>query len=300
MSNGWHYVVARRSGHATWFYTDGVLGSQETSAGDNLSSTADLFIGKSAGTARYFDGSVDDVRIYNYARTPKQIMEDMNAGHPAVGSPVGSYVGYWKLDEGQGTTAFDMSISQNSLSLSAASWTTNGKFGGAFDGADNKRITRADDADFDFAAADDASVSLWFKSDSASNPAASQYLLSKHASGLGYAIFADTNGYLNFGIDDDTSSFPEDTAQAAKDFYDNTWHHLAAVKQATTSISVYIDGIYRGQDVNISANSTLENTGKLILGDYNETDGTDEFIGDLDEVVNLSFRSSPAEIKEEV
>jgi hypothetical protein len=41
--------------------------------------------------------------MYNYARTPTQVIEDMNGGHPAGGSPIGSQVIYWKLDEGYGS-----------------------------------------------------------------------------------------------------------------------------------------------------------------------------------------------------
>ena len=50
-----------------------------------------------------FNGLIDDVRIYSYARTQKQILEDMNAGRPASKSPVA----YWKFDQGYGTIAYD-------------------------------------------------------------------------------------------------------------------------------------------------------------------------------------------------
>jgi hypothetical protein len=54
----------------------------------------------------YFPGVIDDVKMYNYARTEKQVAEDMNGGHPGpAGSPLGTAVGYWKLDEGNGTVA---------------------------------------------------------------------------------------------------------------------------------------------------------------------------------------------------
>src|SRR3989344_1695816 len=52
-------------------------------------------------TATYgnFIGTTDQLQIYNYARTRGQIIEDLNAGHPAPGSPVGSAVGTWHFDE---------------------------------------------------------------------------------------------------------------------------------------------------------------------------------------------------------
>jgi len=36
-------------------------------------------IGKT-GASAYFAGLIDDVRIYNYARTPEQILQDYNGG----------------------------------------------------------------------------------------------------------------------------------------------------------------------------------------------------------------------------
>jgi len=43
-----------------------------------------LYIGDSSQGGMYnFNGSIDDVRIYNYARTPLQILEDYNEGAAA-------------------------------------------------------------------------------------------------------------------------------------------------------------------------------------------------------------------------
>ena len=98
------------------------------SSADITANTVNL--GKNSST--YFNGLLDDVRIYNYARTQKQILEDMNASHPAVGSPVGSYSAYWSFDEGYGTTIHDKSVNKNNGVLYAStSWATAGKYGKA-------------------------------------------------------------------------------------------------------------------------------------------------------------------------
>jgi hypothetical protein len=76
----------------------------------------------------------DDLKIYNYARTPAQIVEDMNAGHPAPGSPVGSPVIYYKFDENHGDTAHNSgssgSVDDGTL-INAMWWTKSGKYGSA-------------------------------------------------------------------------------------------------------------------------------------------------------------------------
>ncbi|MFQ6036135.1 MAG: LamG-like jellyroll fold domain-containing protein, partial [Sedimentisphaerales bacterium] len=64
---------------------------------------------------------VDEVRIWNYARTPEQIQEYMSI--ELSGSEDG-LVGYWKLNEGEGATVFDHSPNQNHGTIAGATWTT--------------------------------------------------------------------------------------------------------------------------------------------------------------------------------
>lgn len=266
--------------------------------------TSSMKIGWANGT--YFTGSLDELKIYNYVRTQKQIVEDMNAGHPAVGSPVGSAVTHWKFDEGYLTTANDSTPNDNDLTLSSASWTNAGKFGKAFNGATNIRLSRADDADLDFAASDDFTISGWFKSDSATNPSANEYLVEKGSTvgsaAIGYAIYtsSSSDGLVCFGIDDDAvTNFPEDSVCSVSDFYDNTWHHVVATK-TSSRLDLYIDGKPNGTaDTSISATGTLENAATFYLGDTNGTDGTDEFLGDLDEVKVYRFALTSDEVKTE-
>ena len=128
----WHHAAGIRNvaTDTAYLYLDGKL---VNSANDTTTTTTtnnvDISIGN--GGASYlgedFNGVIDDVRIYSYARTAGQIVEDMNAGHPAPGSPIGSAVAYWALDEGYGTTAYDNSVNANNLTLSTASWTNSGK-----------------------------------------------------------------------------------------------------------------------------------------------------------------------------
>ena len=35
------------------------------------------------GASQYFNGLIDDARVYNYARTADQVMQDYNAGEAA-------------------------------------------------------------------------------------------------------------------------------------------------------------------------------------------------------------------------
>ncbi len=100
----WQYVSAVRDAGTWKIYLNGVILTVIGNPTPN-SPTGATYIGSNSNGATNFNGFIDDVRIYNYARTQKQIVQDMNAGHPAGGSPVGSQTAYWKFNEGSGPIA---------------------------------------------------------------------------------------------------------------------------------------------------------------------------------------------------
>lgn len=284
-------------------YINGVLAATDTVQDGGVLGNGTLpvrFGINSSGTYPTY-GSIDNVYIYNYTRTPAQIIEDMNAGHPAPGSPVGSTVGYWKFDEGYATTANDNSINANNLTLSSASWTNSGKFGKAFNGLTNVRASRTTDADLEFGATEDFTLSLWYKSDSATNPGAIEYLVNDGAAAgsAGYAIYANTSGNLCFGIDDDVTWGPDVASCTTTDVYDNTWHHIIAVRNVTSDTTkIYLDAIEKDSDTDTTT-ATLDSSPTFYIGDANATDGTDEFLGDIDEVkvYRLALSSEQAKVE---
>ena len=139
--NQWYNAAAVYTGSQGILYLNGTQAC--SFAVGTIATIADEIRIGHATTGRFF-GQIDDTRFYNYARTPKQIVEDMNAGHPAGSSPVGSQVGYYKFDEGYG------SITQNSgnagvgasavlIGTTLPIWTNDAKFGKGlyFNGIDN-------------------------------------------------------------------------------------------------------------------------------------------------------------------
>ncbi|MCK5475623.1 MAG: LamG domain-containing protein [Candidatus Pacebacteria bacterium] len=75
----WHYLAGTFDGTTMRYYYDGVREGNEEVTGGNLdSATQNVYIGKRMDVE--FDGTIDEVRIYNYARTPEQIQIDYNAG----------------------------------------------------------------------------------------------------------------------------------------------------------------------------------------------------------------------------
>ena len=86
-------------------YQAGVQGSSKMPAGGGMLATARtaLTIGGNPRGA-YFNGNIDEFRVWNVARSQADIMATM--GTTLVGNEPG-LVAYWKFDDGSGTTAVD-------------------------------------------------------------------------------------------------------------------------------------------------------------------------------------------------
>lgn len=152
-----------------------------------------------------------------------------------------------------------------------------------FDGTGDY-ISFGDESTYDFAAATNWSIELWFKTGPISS--GTRTILTKYNSATstdgGYKIYMSSDGKLNFGIDDDQTSFPEDIATSQGRLDDNQWHFLSATKSGTTDITMYIDAQRVAQDASLSSNGTLVNTDSFYLGSDNGS--TNGWMGYLDEL----------------
>src|SRR3989339_2204115 len=99
-------------------------------------------IGKPFDDNFYFKGIIDDVKIYNYARTQKQILEDMSgSASGGNGGRASKYpVLHLSFDEGYGETPHDSSVYGNDGTgfcgvgganrATSSVWSKNGKING--------------------------------------------------------------------------------------------------------------------------------------------------------------------------
>lgn len=203
------------------------------------------------------------------------------------------------FDEGYGTTVKD---SDNTVSgtITGATWKTKDLCKDDkclyFDGSD--WISFGDEASYDFASSTDFTIQLWFRH----GPASSAEVLVQKYEGTGgdggYRIQMESDGDISFGVDDANGGFADDTVSSTTaDYDDNRWHHVSAVKDDTTGIYLYIDGVLIASDTSIASTGTLANNDTFYIGDSNGSDGGDEFIGFIDEVkVYTSTARTEAEI----
>ena len=86
-NNVWTHLAATYDGTTTRLYTNGVQLASQAQTGAMMASTNPLQIGGDSLYGQFFQGTIDDVRIYNVALTAAQIQTDMNTPLPADTQP---------------------------------------------------------------------------------------------------------------------------------------------------------------------------------------------------------------------
>ena len=76
-ANTWTHLAGTWDSKTFRLFINGEENINLPCAGKLLESQEDLFIGSRGGSLRFLDGSIDDLRIYNYALNLKQIKLDM-------------------------------------------------------------------------------------------------------------------------------------------------------------------------------------------------------------------------------
>jgi proline-specific peptidase len=102
----WHHLATTYDGHTITAYVNGVKIGSENASGEMAIDKADLFIGKGDpefSSGEYFHGVLDEIRLWNVARSEQEIRTTMNAR--LTGKEKG-LVAYWNFDDG---TANDQS-----------------------------------------------------------------------------------------------------------------------------------------------------------------------------------------------
>lgn len=308
----WHHVTVVVSGTTVYFYKDGIPDGSPTGFQEpnSYEYTRKIGMGDYDYGDSYFNGLIDDVRIYNYVLSQKQIINVMNGRkvwENAVGSPVGSEVLYLKFDEGYGATAYDSSPQGNNGTLhhggtggntsTSSMWDLAGKFGRAieFDGSGDY-VDAGTPSDLNISQ-QDHSVSLWVNLDAWDNGSYySRLLFNKIDANDGYFLTAGTAGpyyddEINYCVYDEGNRIEVEAINLNL----NTWYHCVGVYDSSAqSITLYINGIAYittdTSDATLGDGSNGVNIGRRTDG-YGYTDGL------IDDVRIYNFALNADEIK---
>jgi len=109
----WQHVAAVFSGGHVVFYKDGQASASMPLAYEQQAKP--LAIGRSSHYPQFFDGRITEVRIWGRALDAEEIRAGM---HAQLEGQMEHLIGYWRLDEGVGTVAQDLSGHEHHAELS--------------------------------------------------------------------------------------------------------------------------------------------------------------------------------------
>jgi hypothetical protein len=263
-SNVWHHAAATYDG-TTWnLYLDGVLdrtlsGGAFTPESTSIQHAAIGTAMTSNGTAAgFFQGVVDEARIWSLARTQAQIQA---AKDTDIAAPQSGLIGHWGVNEGAGT------IANNTFGTAGVTGTlTNGptwvsgftaaapNFGVQLDGT-NDQVTFGPAAGL---GATTFTLELWFKrtgagvgtSTGTGGVANAIPLITKGRAeaetpanlNMNYFLGIDATSGVLVGDFEDTVNGGNHPVTGTTAVTSNVWHHAAATYDGTTW-NLYLDGV---------------------------------------------------------
>ena len=249
----WHHASGVYDGNTLKLYVDGNLVQSAAVTGTPTLDTKNMFIGSYDGTQQFFDGQVEEVRVWASARTAAEVRD--NYDQQLTGSETGLAAYYRFDDDNADTVVRDQTSNKNDGTL------TNGagivpNLGQAlkFDGV-NDFVDLGTDAAF-ATGTSSFTVETWVK---AATTGARQAIFgsgSGDATNNGAYLFIDANGKLKF----DLAFVPGPTSTAT--VADGLWHHVAVSNTAGT-VQLYVDGIASGGAQAMSPNIS---TGVATIG----------------------------------
>jgi hypothetical protein len=112
----WHHAAASftRSSQFLILYIDGIEVASQTLGVMSDGNTVPVGMGRGGTGGYYFTGKLDDVRIWNVARTASEIAANFTAEFSSA--PAG-LIANWKFDEATGTTAADSTAAPDNATL---------------------------------------------------------------------------------------------------------------------------------------------------------------------------------------
>lgn len=271
--NQWYHVAVTRSSTAYKLFVNGTLIQTVSlsATGPEYGGSPSGFIGKRSGDLQYFEGKIDEVRIYSKVLSPNEIqqladipiMPDLIAYLPMNGDANDK-----SGNNRNGTTYGGAVLTTDKYdNANSAYYITNPECG----------ISLGNTNNLDFVGQPFA-ISAWVKYSTI--PAADFAVVAKHNCGVpnGYVLSVYNNiprFYLSTG--------GWSIISAPQTYNDNTWHHLVATYDGIGAQRLYVDG-----ELKASASSVVYNNpgsgAPIIVGDANGNCGGATFSAGIDEV----------------
>ncbi len=238
-ANQWYYISLVMTGTRAEIYVDNVLQSNTATTSVPFSRTGATFIlgAFSSGSSLAFTGTMQDVSVWNDARTQSELLADET--RVFTGSEAG-LKGHWSMDEGSGTTITDASGTQvktiSSTNSVAAMWVNQ-----------NSSTTYNDRIDLGNSVENGVKTTeFWFKlpaTTTASTPKFS--MLSSYDvsnSERGRQIVSIDNGIIDWEVFTTGTASVSINSNAGVYFNAGQYYHLALLNNGGL-ISIYVDSV---------------------------------------------------------
>jgi len=265
----WVYVSWVFNGTYQWIYADGSLVDEDAVTGINTIQSGNVmrFGQGTYGFDNYFNGTIDEVRIYNYTLSQSEIQSDMDSPYP-IKRPVFSY----SFETNSNSRTYDTHIFTKGNYSSSVS----------FDGADDY-ISISESSDLNIS--NEITVGAWVKT----NKDGHDVIYDDGAStGTGVTLYYHSGNYFAFLVENITGNY-------VLSIYNNptsdTWYYVVGVYNGTHTI-LYING--NEVDSDRQYGDIRQYSYGSAIG--SETDGANYFNGTIDEVRVYNHSLSSSEV----
>ena len=277
----WYHLVGVHTGGKSYAYINGVVGATvgtESFAG----STGSTRIGYHSP---YFNGLIDDVRIYNRALSASEI--SLLAASGGVDGNYDGLVGWWPMSEGSGTSLADRAGAHTgTLEGTVPSW-VDGKFGKclSFNGGSGRVSLGAY-----VLGTGNISVSAWVKATDFGESGAGR-IIDCAGTGTGAMLWvrSSTGG---FGFSSNGASTIAESAANA--IVTGAWQHIVITRTSAGVANLYLNGVLTGSANQASGTPVVGSTNDRIGCRY---DGNRGFNGLIEDVRYWNRVLGIAEIK---
>jgi len=269
----WKQVVMVHDGSKDLIYIDGALANEKNVAGSLNPASYPLGIGYNpVDGGNYFNGVLDEVKIYNIALTAQQVADLYAAEATSPAQPTDLVADFPFAGNADDVTQFENHGLPGGAQLAADRF----GFGGnayAFSGADSILVANSTQYNSPL-----ATVSFWVKAGEL--PAQGEaFLLSFGGWQERWKISLPSHGKLVFTTNG-TGGISDMDAGGGNELAVGQWAHVVMVHDGSKDL-IYMDGVLANEK-NVAGN--LNSTNHPFGIGYNPIDGGGYFVGELDDI----------------